>query len=243
MWSENKTMRYIRTIALLLVCLACSNAPESGISVEKKSTMNGNSYTIIWQGSCKMEFTDQRPDAKDKTIQACIAGAFTQLENYKVDGVYMCNGSIRNNTGVNTHLGGAIKIIGGQAAIFPTQKGALLTSDFLSKLSVQKGSLFQQIQLIENGTAASFKDKAVFQRRAIVIFKDGKTAFVEGNEAVTLAEFSADLVELGADNALYTDMGGWDEGWYIHPNTKKKVIIGQIRSHTPKQSNWVIFRK
>jgi hypothetical protein len=237
-------MRCIRIFALLLICLACSNStvPEKGISVEQKKTKTGSSYTIIWQGSCKMEFTDKRPVEKDATIKTCIAGAFTQLDNYMIDGIYMCKGRL-GKTATSKRLGGAITIINGEATIFPSKKGALLTDEFLDKLAAQNGSLFQQIQLIENGTAASFVDKAVFQRRAIVIFTTGKTAIVEGTEANTLAEFSADLVELGAKDALYTDMGGWDEGWYIDPSTKKKVTIGLIRSHTAQQSNWVIFRK
>lgn len=236
-------MRIVSAIALLSVCLAFSSGPLKEISVEKKTTKNGNHYTIIYQGGCRMEFTDKRPKDTDTKVRACIAGAFTQLSNYKIDGVYICNGTIGNKTDVNKRLGGAIQIVNGQVSIFPTQKGALLTDEFLNKLAAEKASLFQQIQLIENGKAASFIDKAVFQRRAIVIFKDGKTAFVEDTESITLAEFSADLVELGAENALYTDMGAWDEGWYMDPSTKKKVTIGQIKSHTAQQSNWVIFRK
>ncbi|MCD6068415.1 MAG: hypothetical protein K0S33_3241 [Bacteroidetes bacterium] len=236
-------MNYFRILFLLTICYAFSSGTPKGISMEKKKTPNGNSYTIIYQNTCSIEFTDQRPKEKDAAVQLCIAGAFTQLTDYKIDGIYMCNGKIGNKTAVNKRLGGAIKIVKGQAVIFPTQKGTLLTDSFLNDLSTQKGSLFQQLQIVANGAAASFVDKAVFQRRAIVIFKNSKTALVEGNESITLAEFSKDLVELGAKDALYTDMGGWDEGWYTDPATGKKITIGQMRTSTAKQSNWVVFRK
>jgi hypothetical protein len=215
----------------------------NAISIEKKKATSGNNYTIIYQNTCKMEFTDKRPLATDKSIKACIAGAFTQLDNYKVDGVYLCNGKITNSIAVNKTLGGALKIVNGQASIFSTQKGKLFTKPFLNALAVQKASMFQQIQLISSGVASKFKDKANFQRRAIVIFKNGKTAFVECAESILLATFSKDLVELGAKDALYTDMGGWDEGYYIDPKTSKKVVIGLSRTHTQYQSNWVVFRE
>ncbi len=189
-----------------------------------------------------MEFTDKRPAEDDKTVQVCVAAAFTQLGNYKIDGAYMCKGKVSNEKAINHTLGGALKIVNGKATIFPTAKGTLITDKFLKDLALQKGSFFQQIQLISNGKASSFKDKAHFQRRAIVVFKNGKTAIMECEEALLLADFSKDLVELGVQNALYTDMGGWDEGFYVDPVTKKKVTIGLMKTHTAYQSNWVVFK-
>ena len=212
------------------------------ISVEKKKSKAGNNYTIIYQNACEIEFTDKRPPEDDKTIQLCIAAAFTQLGNYNIDGAYLCKGKINNEKSINHSVGGALKIVNGKASIFPTNKGKLITDKFLKDLAAQKASFFQQIQLISNGKASSFKDKAYFQRRAIVIFKNGKTAIVECAEAILLADFSNDLVELGAQNALYTDMGGWDEGFYIDPVSKKKISMGLIKTHTAYQSNWVVFK-
>jgi hypothetical protein len=97
--------------------------------------------------------------------------------------------------------------------------------------------------MIESGKAAKFKDLKVFQRRGIAKFKNGKTAIIESNEAITLKVFADDLVELGVQDLLYTDMGSWDEGWYRDPATGKVVVIGKDRSQTKRQSNWVVFRK
>ena len=54
---------------------------------------------------------------------------------------------------------------------------------------------------------------------------------------------SPQLMDVGAKNPLYTPMGGWDEGYYVDPVSKKKIIIGLSGSHTAYQSNWVLFRK
>ncbi|MDP2388583.1 MAG: hypothetical protein Q8M29_19585 [Bacteroidota bacterium] len=236
----------MRILVLLFIAVSSLGfyigSEKKTISVEKKKSKTGNNYTIIYQNTCEMEFVDKRPAEDDKSIQLCIAAAFTQLDNYKIDGAYLCKGKINNEKGVNHSVGGALKIVNGKASIFPTNKGKLITGKFLKDLSAQKASFFQQIQLVSNGNASSFKDKAHFQRRAIVIFKNGKTAIVECAESLLLANFSNDLVEFGAQNALYTDMGGWDEGFYIDPITKKKVTIGLMKTHTAYQSNWVVFR-
>ena len=237
----------MRNLALFFIAISSFGfyikSETKSISVEKKKSKAGNNYTIIYQNTSEMDFVDKRPAEDDKSIQLCIAAAFTQTSNYKIDGTYLCKGKISNEKAINHSLGGALKIINGKGTIFPTNKGKLITDKFLKDLSVQKASFFQQIQLISNGKAPSFKDKAHFQRRAIVIFKNGKTAVVECAESLLLADFSNDLVELGAQNALYTDMGGWDEGFYIDPVSRKKVSIGLMKTHTAYQSNWVVFRK
>lgn len=184
----------------------------------------------------------KRPDQYDKNIVLCIAGAFTDLNTYKVDGVYMSNGIAGNTTKKNATLGGAIKIVNGECEIFPSKKGDLLGDSLVNLLSPKKAAFFQQIQMIEKGTAAKFKDLKLFQRRGIAKLKNGKTAIVESEEAITLKVFANDLVELGVSDLLYTDMGGWDEGWYRDPVKGTAVVIGKARTHTPRQSNWVVFK-
>lgn len=95
--------------------------------------------------------------------------------------------------------------------------------------------------MVENGVPAHFKDKTLFQRRAIVKLKDGQTALVESKNALTLTQFGLDLKELGAKNALYTDMGAYDEGWYRDADKAVKPL-GNDRSLTEKQTNWFTFR-
>ena len=68
-------------------------------------------------------------------------------------------------------------------------------------------------------------------------------AIIESKQAITLKVFSDDLVLLGVQQLIYTDMGSWDEGWYKDPSSNKLVTIGQDLSQTSKQSNWIIFKK
>ncbi|MBA3972392.1 MAG: hypothetical protein H0X46_09680 [Bacteroidetes bacterium] len=213
-----------------------------GLSVETKKSKSGYTYTIIYKNDLLLDVSLQRPNKKDPNVFLCIAGAYTDLNNYTVDGLFIDNGKVYNKTKVNYSLGGAIKIINGECEIFPTRKGKLLNDSLINIVTAKKGSLFQQIQMIEKGVGANYKDKKLFQRRAIVKFKGNKTAIIESFEHITLAAFTKDLLELGVVDALYTDMGSWDEGWYKDPVSNKIVTIGRMKMQTDKQCNWVILK-
>lgn len=213
---------------------------DTFLRLETKKSSSGNNYTIIYQGNLKMDVALTRPDKKDKNVLLCIPGAYTDLVTLNVDGLFIDKGKVYNRNKVNRSLGGAIKIINGACEIFPTNRGELLNDSLVNLLITKKGSLFQQIQMVEKGKPAKYKDVKEFQRRAIVKLKGNKTAIIESYEHITLTVFTSDLLELGVYDALYTDMGSWDEGWYKQNN--EVISIGRIRSQTDKQCNWVILK-
>lgn len=231
-------------IAIPLVISAFKNDSLSttALTIEKKKAKSGYTYTIFYKDNFKIDVSLKRPDKNDKNILLCFAGAFTDLKNLMVDGLYIDNGNISNKNKINSTIGGAIKIMNGECEIFPTQKGKVLNDSLINLIVAKKGSLFQQIQLIEKGAGAKYKDVKLFQRRAIVKLKGNKTAMIESYENITLTAFTTDLLELGAIDALYTDMGAWDEGWYKNPIDNKLVTIGRMKTQTDKQCNWVVFK-
>lgn len=212
------------------------------LKIEKKKTKSGYNYTIFTTSTSKLDVTLTRPSKTDDNILICTAGAFTDLQNFTVDGLYIDHGKVLNKTKINNSLGGAIKIINGECEIFPTSKGKLLTDSLINFIVAKKGSLFQQIQMIEKGAGAKYKDVKLFQRRAIVKLKGNKIAIIESYEHITLMSFTTDLLELGAMDALYIDMGAWDEGWYKNPTDNKITTIGRMKTQTDKQCNWVVFK-
>lgn len=213
------------------------------ISIETKIGKSNTNYTFIKKNTCTIAFTDKRPDKNDNTILVCIPAAFTNLQNLKIDGIYAVNGKIENKITINHSLGGVFYIDKNTCKIFQSNKGKLFNDSLLSIAQKNKASFFQQIQCIQNGKAASFSDKKIFQRRGIAILKDNSIAIIESKEPITLKVFSEDLVFLGVKQLIYTDMGSWDEGWYKNPANNKTIIIGQDLSQTSKQSNWIIFKK
>lgn len=228
----------------LIIILSFRNGLLSQtISIETKIGKSSTNYTFIKKNTCSIAFTDKKPDKNDKNILVCIPAAFTNLQNLKVDGIYSVNGKIENKTAINRTLGGVFYCDKTGCKIFQSNKGKLFNDSLLSIAQKNNASFFQQIQCIQDGKAASFLDKKIFQRRGIAILNDNSIAIIESKEAITLKVFSEDLVKLGVKQLIYTDMGSWDEGWYKNPINNKTVIIGQDLSQTSKQSNWVIFKK
>ncbi|MBS1637021.1 MAG: hypothetical protein JST26_13975 [Bacteroidetes bacterium] len=232
----------IRLLYILIVC-GCISAKAQNIGVEPKTGESGTHYTFFRKNNCHIQFQTNRPSKVDTQVVLCIPAAFTNLQNFQVDGIYAVDGKIGNRGKINTGLGGVFMIDHKGCRMFQSQKGKLFSDSLFKIIEATKASFFQQIQCIQNGKAASFKDQKLFQRRGIALMKDNSVAVVESTEAITLAVFSEDLVKLGVVNLIYTDMGAWDEGWYRDPKTRKILTIGKDLSQTGRQSNWIVFKK
>ena len=232
----------LTSIILISICYVNALLSQT-ISVETKIGKSKTTYTFINKNNCTISFETKRPDKADQNILVCIPAAFTNLNNLKVDGIYSVNGITRNKDVINKTLGGVFYIENNSCKIFQSNNGKLFNDSLLAIVKSQKTSFFQQIQCIENGKAAKFKDKKLFQRRGIAILKDNSIAIIESTEAITLEVFSNDLVLLNVRQLIYTDMGAWDEGWYRNPVNNIPIKIGKDLSQTAKQSNWIVFRK
>lgn len=233
----------IRSILIYILLIISGNGLHSQtISVERQIGKSKTTYTFIKKNNCQISFEDKLPSKTDPTVLVCIPAAFTNIDNYKVDGIYAVNGRIENKNAINKTLGGVFYVENGKCRIFQSGKGKLFKDSLLKLAAKNKASFFQQIQCIQNGKAASFKDQKKFQRRGIAILKDNSVAIIESHENITLKAFSEDLVKLGVMQLIYTDMGSWDEGWYKDPVSNKTVVIGRDLSQTAKQSNWIVFK-
>jgi hypothetical protein len=212
--------------------------------IEKKTAASGNKYNYYFKGKNRMKFLVQRPLVKDTNILLCIPAAFTRLGDLKVDGFYMVEGVAGNTDSINRRIGGALKIAGDEISFISTSKGKIFTKGYIDSLSKEKASLFQQIYMVRNFAPENSNSKNKYQCRGIALMYNGEVCVVESEADITLKEFAADVA--GKDNVkelMYTDMGAWDEGWYRDPKSNKPRIIGNNRSQTSKQSNWIIFQK
>lgn len=233
-----------RAVLLLATILSVSAgaalAKGDALDIKSLKVPSGMEYTIFYQGPHTAAFELKRPRPTDDSVLLCIPCAFTSYVG-SIDGIYVCDGKIHHKHFVSNACGGAGIIRNGSIDLISTNKGKIFTSDYLKELSAKRASLFQQFLVVENGVPAHFKDKTLFQRRAIVKFRDGQTALVESKNALTLTQFGVDLKDMGAKSALYTDMGAYDEGWYRDADKTVKPI-GNDRSLTEKQTNWLTFR-
>lgn len=200
-------------------------------------------YKIYYLQHHKIALTNTRPSKADTAIKLCIPAAFTQLDDGSIDGLFIVNGKAIDSKKVNHHLGGGFLIEADKIQMLGTNDGKILTNTWQDSVCKLNVSFFQQIQMVRNGEALVFnKDQKLFQRRAIVIYADGNVAMIETKSPITLSEFANDLVRMKVWNAMYTDMGSYDEGWVRDPGNEKIIVIGNNRMETARQSNWLIFK-
>lgn len=230
-------------IVFFCVAVISTTAVAQGLKPDTKTGNSGTTYTFFKKQGYKLEFTDKRPDIADASVMLCIPAAFTNVGNNRVDGIYAVSGTIAHPVVINKTLGGICYIEKGNCRIFQSAQGRLFGDSLYHAAKMAKASFFQQIQCIEHGKAAGFKDKKLFQRRGIAILKDHSIAVIESQEPITLKVFAEDLVELGVMELIYTDMGAWDEGWYRPTEKASPKTLGTDLSQTARQSNWVIYRK
>lgn len=185
-----------------------------------------------------------RPLRSDSSVIFVCAAAFTRLDNGRIDGLFVERGNIITRA-VNHTLGGGIIIPPPGSPELPsisgTDMGKKLDSAFVDSLVQTKSSFFQQIQMVRDGQALVFrKDRSRFQRRVICTWK-GRSVIVENRLPCTLQKFADVLKSCGIVNALYLDMGSWDEGWFRDQHFTLHVL-GLMRNQTDRQSNWLAFR-
>lgn len=239
-YTRKFAMKLLVLLVLLLSSIQSASASAEGLLVKSVKGASGTPYHIYEKNDLRIGWETKRPDKSNKKIKLCIPAAFTSTTGTVV-GVYAYKGKVSNANRVSKPIGGAIQISGGKFKIFPSSNGAVFTKDFLASVEKSGSSLFQQFQLVEKGIPAKFKDKKIFQMRAIAKFKDDREAIVESVDAINFKQFNSDLASMGVEDALYTDMGAWDEGWYRDPKTSAIVPMGNDRSLTHKQTNWVVF--
>mgnify|MGYP006988930031 CR=1 FL=1 len=107
-----------------------------------------------------------------------------------------------------------------------------------------KGYLFQQCLIVEDSKGLVERiPKAIRDRQAHIIYRaacvmrDGSFAIVQGDEPMYCGEFIDALVALGAQQALYLDMGTWAWGWVRENGTTTE--LSEHFHNTRYQSNWL----
>jgi len=235
--SNGPLTRLLILNSLLAIVILFSGCQETaGLKVEFKTAVSKHNYTIWTWSGINLDWTMTRPAAEDQTIHMCIPAACTEISNDRVKGAYSDNGNQPYPSRHIPSVGGVCIIENGKMRLL-TKNEAKTDTDFLSNSACDH---FQQILIVKDGKPESFKDKKLLQRRALVLMADGAPAIIETEQPASLAQFSYDLCELGADRALYVDMGAWDEGWYRYGNGV--IPIGRMKSATERQSNWVVVK-
>ena len=180
------------------------------------------------------------PSVDDSTILLNVAAAFTlDTETMDVCGDQVVAGEYIKGYGDVTATGHML-IVGNSVSI----KGNNSLDESIKAAQEGKGYLFQQCYIVENGRGVVERiPQAIRDRQAHIIFRaacimsDGSLAIVQGAEKMYCGEFIDALVALGAQQALYLDMGTWAWGW-VRENGKTTELAERF-SNTRYQSNWL----
>ena len=235
-------LKSIRYVWLLTGLFACSHNLAQEVRLEGRTTTNGNQYSIFHPQHLAIQVVTNRPDVADSRNQLSIAAAYTDLDTDQPLDLLVCNGRALQAKAEVGFLDGVLTIIGDSITISQIPKGQSPPDPELERVRRQHGTLLLQELLVFRGSNVHPDGGSVFQRRALVELASHRFAVVESvADNLTLKQFGDDLLELGAHNAIYLDMGDWDEGWY---KTGRQVVkLGHRRTDTARQSNWLVFGK
>lgn len=180
------------------------------------------------------------PSIDDSNILLNVAAAFT-LDTESMD---VCGDQVV----AGERIKGYDDITATGHALIINNKVSIKSNDCLEesiKAAVEgKGYLFQQCLIVEDGKGIVENiPKAIRDRKAHIIYRaacvmgDGSFAIVQGDEPMYCGEFIDALVALGAQNALYLDMGTWAWGWVRENGTTTE--LSDRFTNTIYQSNWL----
>lgn len=180
------------------------------------------------------------PSIDDASIMLNVAAAFT-LDTETMD---VCGDQVV----AGERIKGYDDITATGHAIIINNKVSIKNNDCLEesiKAAVEgRGYLFQQCLIVENGKGMVERiPKAIRDRQAHIIYRaacvmsDGSFAIVQGDEPMYCGEFIDALVALGAQQALYLDMGTWAWGWVRENGTTTE--LSEHFNNTRYQSNWL----
>ncbi|RTQ51526.1 hypothetical protein EJV47_06915 [Hymenobacter gummosus] len=233
----------ILSLGLLLSCaatLACSRPGSPQVTAEGRSTAAGRRYTVFHPDGLRVQVVTSRPSPQNSSYQLSVAAAYTDLDTDQPLDLLVCNGRPLQPAAKVGFLDGVLTIIGDSLTIGRIDKGQTPPAAELARVRSRRGTLLLQELLVFEGRNQRPAGGSAFQRRALVELAGHRLAVVESQaDELTMQQFAADLIELGARHALYLDMGDWDEGWYR--NGGEVVRLGHRRTETARQSNWLVF--
>jgi hypothetical protein len=225
---------------LLASLIGCSRDAAQQVRLAGKTTAAGHQYSLFYPQGLAVRVVTSRPDVADSRNQLSVAAAYTDLDTDRPLDLLVDSGRMLQPRARVGFLDGVLTVSGDSLTISKVPKGQSPPDTELDRVQRQHGTLLLQELLVHEDQNQRPEGGSVFQRRALVELTGRRFVVVESlSDNVTMKQFAADLIELGARNALYLDMGDWDEGWY--KSGSQVVKLGHRRTDTARQSNWLVF--
>lgn len=185
------------------------------------------------------------PEITDSTIALCVEAAFTgellkEFKTTNVAGDYIIDGVFHRGYKCKANTG----FLYADKSIF-TISSSEHRSEWMEKAQNNRGSLFQQILIVQNGRSVysgkPIKPLTPNIYRSACIMNDGNFAVIQSLQSLPLQEFINSLIKMGVSDALYLDMGsGWNYGWYRETLDAPANCLFDYR--TLYQTNWLLIK-
>lgn len=249
-------MTYSKLIMMAVMAMAlmgCGSllhqVSRSDMITVSREKAGGKSLVVMRPGKdAKVRFVSHKqrdfrgaPSIDDTSIVLNVAAAFTlDTETMDVCGDHVVAGE---------RIAGYDDVTATGHMLIVDNKVTIKSNDCLDEslkaAEEGKGFLFQQCHIVEDGKGMVERiPKAIRDRKAHIIYRaacvmsDGCFAIVQGDEPMYSNEFIDALVALGAQQALYLDMGTWAWGW-VRENGKPVKELAEHFFNTRYQSNWL----
>ena len=179
------------------------------------------------------------PSRQDKHVLLCAEACFTgtlsdTFSHRNIAGDHISDGQYHKGYRCKRNTGAFIYADGKWQFLHGNYSGQM-------KAAARPGSAaFAQEMVIHHGQAVSTtrKDTNRNQFRALCQI-NGQLCIAESRSVTTFGDFKHALLQAGATEALYLDMGpGWNHAWY-RPSTHTIVIL-HPKTH-PYCTNWITF--
>lgn len=217
--------------------LFVDNAVVDSMSFIKLKMNHDVSYTTMADSIIPLQ--------TDSTIALCVEAAFTGelLKDFKttnIGGDYVIDGTFHKGYKCKANTG----FLYADKTVF-TISSSEHCAEWIEKAKKNKGVLFQQILILQNGKnvyrGTPIKQTTRNIYRAACIMKDGNFAVIQTEKAIPLKDFINSLIKLDVSDALYLDMGtGWNYGWYRSTECDSPTLLFNYRS--PYQTNWLLIK-
>ena len=202
----------------------------------------GHSYLIMRAAAgTEVRTSVTRPDVSDGSVLLSVAGAFTGDDLTTVCGDHVVTGTELKGYDDVT-LTGHLLSVDGKVSIRPQSQ----LQQSIEQAKRCHGWLLQQCYIVEHGVGHTERiPQAIIDRQACIIYRaacllrDGTFAVVQGADKQLPGEFVDGLVGIGAQEALYLDMGSWAYGWWRPVGTAPIRELAEHYGNTRYQSNWL----
>lgn len=175
----------------------------------------------------------------DSVILVCAASytvkCLDHFEHRNIIGNHVSGGKLYNGASSNTYKG---------AFSYYDDKPHFAYDNWnrdFKQASSKGGCGFAQDMMIHNGGIVNHwrdkKSKNLFRALCMI---DNKIAIADSKEDIPFGDFIINLLNAGATEAIYLDMGGWKHSWYRDDSGKAVDIYP---SPTKYGTNWITFYK